>query len=103
MNDQVVKASRFELVDRQGRTRAIMACDADSGAPSCTFLDAAGETRVIVGIAWNDMPSIQLNAEDGTARVALIVRPENTGMVLVLDDEGNQRVITGSDTSEHGS
>ena len=99
MAEQEVKAGRFELLDKQGKTRAILACDGDTGAPSCTFLDSAGETRVIIGIAWNDMPSIQLNAEDGTARVALIVRPENTGMVLVLNDEGDKRVITGDDGS----
>ena len=100
MPDQVVKAGRFELVDGQGRTRAVMACDGATGAPTCTFLDAAGATRVIIGLAWNDMPSIQLNAEDGTARVALIVRPENAGMIVVVDEEANKRVITGADAAD---
>ncbi len=100
MADKLVQAERFELVDGEGKTRAVLACDRDSGAPTCTFLDSAGETRVTVGIAWNDMPSIQLNADDGAARVALIVRPENAGMVLVVDDDGNKQVITGGGTTD---
>ncbi len=40
------------------------------------------------------MPSIQLNAADGTARVALIVRPDDSGMMLVVDDGGAKTVVT---------
>lgn len=45
------------------------------------------------------MPSIQLMAEDGTARVAMIARPEGEGMILVVDDDGRKRVITPSEDS----
>lgn len=96
MATEVVTAGRFQLVDRHGKTRAVLTCDRDSGAPTCTFLDGRGQTRLTVGIAWNDMPSIQLNADDGKARVALIVRPENDGMVVVVDREGHKQVITAS-------
>ena len=95
-SENVLRAERFELVDRHGRTRAVLSCDGDSGAPTCAFLDTAGTTRVVVGIAWNDMPSIQLNADDGAARVGLIVRPDNTGMMLVVDDQEHKQVITGT-------
>lgn len=94
MNDDVVRATRFELTDRHGTPRAILACDPDSGAPTCSFLDGSGTTRVVVGIAWNDMPSIQLNAEDGTARIAMIVRPEDAGLMLVADAGGHKQVLT---------
>ena len=75
MSDRTVTAERFELVDRHGKTRGVIACDGDSGAPTITLQDSKGQTRVTVGLAWNDMPSIQLGGEDGTARVALIARP----------------------------
>lgn len=94
MSDEVVRAQRFELVDGRGQTRAVLACDAGSGAPTITFKDSKDQTRITIGIAWNDMPSIQMNAEDGTARVALIARPEGNGMVLVVDDQGNKEVLT---------
>ncbi|MFB3069483.1 MAG: hypothetical protein ACE1ZF_02180 [Gemmatimonadales bacterium] len=94
MSQETLRAERFELVDRHGNPRAVLACDADSGAPTCTFLDGSGQTRVTVGLAWNDMPSIQLNAADGTARVALIVRPDDSGMMLVVDDGGAKTVVT---------
>lgn len=96
MSDDVIRARRFELVDRKGQTRAVLACDADSGAPTITFKDSRDQTRITIGLAWNDMPSIQMNAEDGTARVALIARPEGNGMVLVVDDQGNKEVLTPS-------
>ena len=96
MTTEVVTAERFQLVDKQGNPRAVLTCDSDSGAPTCTFLDSRGRTRITVGIAWNDMPSIQLNAEDGEAHVALIVRPENDGMVVVVDSKGDKQVITAS-------
>ncbi len=94
MSENVVRAERFELIDRKGKTRAILACDAESGAPTVTFKDSKNNTRITIGIAWNDMPSIQLNADDGTARVALIARPEGNGMVLVVDNDGNKQVVT---------
>lgn len=95
MAETVVRADRYELLDKDGNTRAVLACDHDSGAPTCTFRDSRGQTRLTVGIAWNDMPSLQLGAEDGTARVALIVRPEGDGMIVVVDAEGNKKVVTG--------
>ena len=91
---KVLQTERLELVDHLGRTRAVLSCEEDSGVPSCTFLDAAGETRVIVGLSWNDLPSIQLTAPDGTARVALVVRPEGMGMVIVADNEKRSRTLT---------
>ncbi len=94
MSQETIRDERFELEDRHGNARAVLACDGDSGAPTCTFLDGSGQTRVTVGIAWNDMPSIQLNAADGTARVAMIVRPDDSGMILVVDDAGAKTVVT---------
>jgi hypothetical protein len=94
MADKVTQTERLELIDSHGRVRAVLSCEEDSGVPSCTFMDAAGETRVIVGLSWNDMPQIQLSAPDGTARVALVVRPEGMGMVVLVDDQQHSKTIT---------
>jgi len=96
VNDDVIRARRFELVDSHGNIRALLTCDAQTGLPTIVFKDSRDQTRVTVGIAWNDMPSIQLNAEDGTARVALVARPEGNGLVLVVDNDGNQQTVTPS-------
>jgi|GEM_PF-3463383 len=85
----VVRAGRFELVDGRGQTRGVLSCDADTGAPTLTLRDRQGRTRITIGLAWNDMPSIQLGAEDEGARVALIARPEGHGLVIVADGEGH--------------
>ena len=97
MEDKIVRTERLELVDRGGRIRAVLACEEDSALPSFAFLDADGETRVIIGISWNEVPQIQLTAPDGTARVALIVRPEGMGMVVLTDDERRTKTLTATD------
>ncbi len=96
--DKVVRTERLELVDHRGHVRAVLACEEDSGLPSFAFLDAEGQTRVIVGLSWNEVPQIQLTAPDGTARVALVVRPEGMGMVVLTDDQQRSTTITPSDT-----
>ncbi|MCH8936748.1 MAG: hypothetical protein IIB90_13570 [Gemmatimonadetes bacterium] len=98
MVDKIVQTERLELVDRQGRLRAVLACEEDSEYPSLTFLDADGQTRVIVGISWNQMPQIQLSAPDGTARVALVVRPDGMGMVVIMDEQQRSKTMTPTDT-----
>ena len=95
--DKIVRTERLELLDGQGRVRAILGCEEDSGLPSFTLLDAKGETRVIVGLSWNEVPQIQLAAPDGTARVALVVRPEGMGMVVLVDDQQRSKSITPTD------
>ncbi len=98
MVDKIVRTERLELIDRHGRLRAVLACEEDSDVPSLAFLDADGKTRVIVGISWNQMPQIQLSAPDGTARVALVVRPDGMGLVVVMDEQQRSKTITATDT-----
>jgi len=76
----------------------VLACEEDSDVPSLAFLDADGKTRVIVGISWNQMPQIQLSAPDGTARVALVVRPDGMGLVVVMDEQQRSKTLTATDT-----
>lgn len=92
-----MRTERLELRDRQGRTRAVLSCDEGSGSPSLALLDAAGQTRVLVGISWGEMPQIQLTAADGTARLALVVRPEGIGMLVLADDQQHSKAITALD------
>jgi len=98
MVDKIVRTERLELVDRHGRLSAVLACEKDSDTPSLAFLDADGQTRMIVGISWNQMPQIQLTAPDGTARVALVVRPDGMGMVVVMDEQQRSKTMTSTDT-----
>ena len=94
MTDKVVRAERLELVDHLGRTRAVLSCEEGSGVPSCAFIAADGETRLIVGLSWNEVPQIQLTAPDGSARLALLVRPEGMGMIVLTDDDKRTRTLT---------
>ncbi len=44
------------------------------------------------------MPQIQLTAPDGTARVALVVRPDGMGMVVIMDEQQRSKTMTPTDT-----
>ena len=94
MPDTTVRTERLELTDPNGRVRAVLTCEEDTAGPSLAMLDSNGEARVIVGIAWNDMPQIQLTAPDGTARVALVVRPEGNGALVLADDQGQVKTVS---------
>ena len=98
MVDKIVRTERLELIDRHGRLRAVLACEEDSDVPSLAFLDADGQTRVIVRISWNQMPQIQLAAPDGAARVALVVRPDGMGIVVIMDKQQRSKTMTPTDT-----
>ncbi len=84
--------------NRHGRLRAVLAYEEGSEAPSLAFLDADGQTRVIVRISWNQMPQIQLAAPDGAARVALVVRPDGMGIVVIMDKQQRSKTMTPTDT-----
>ncbi len=98
MVDKIVRTERLELVDQHSRLRAVLACEEESEAPTLTLLDGDGQARVIVGISWNDMPQIQLTAPDGTARVALVVRPEGMGIVVLVDEHQRSKTIAPTDS-----
>lgn len=96
MESNTLRASRLELVDNRDRVRAVLSCG-EGGAPSLSFLDPAGRQRVLIGLSWNEMPAVQLNAPDGTARAALIVRPEGMGLVVVTDDDQQSKTLAPDD------
>lgn len=96
MVDKVVRTERLELVGPDGRVRAVLACEDQTDGPALAMLDSEGKTRIIVGLSWNDMPQIQLTAPDGTARVALVVRPEGTGLLVLAEDGGHSKTFSAS-------
>ena len=44
MVNKIVRTERLELVDRHGRPRVVLACEEETGAPTCAFLDAEGRS-----------------------------------------------------------
>lgn len=88
MTDEILRTERLELVDRHGRVRMVATCDADSGAPSLSLYDASGEPRVTVSISWDELPTVQLTGRDGKARAAIVVRPDDQGLLVVADAAG---------------
>lgn len=93
MIEKIVQTERLELVGPDGKVRAVLACEDQTDGPALAMMDEQGKTRLIVGISWNDMPQVQLTAPDGTARVALVVRPDGAGMMVLAEDGGGSKAF----------
>lgn len=65
----VVKAIRFEVVDAQGRTRAVVGVG-PSGEPHVALLNEAGKCRALLSIA-EDKPALFLYSRDSFPAVGL--------------------------------
>ncbi|MCK4850670.1 MAG: hypothetical protein KAT11_04920 [Phycisphaerae bacterium] len=91
---QVLRAQGFELVDSQGKVRAMLnLCDNDKGA-NLTFIDQVGEVRALLGIN-KDMPGFSFFDRTGQMRVALGVL-DNKAVLGFSDLKGTQRVGIGA-------
>ena len=101
LQQNVVAASRFRLVDAGGKVRAELTMSADGG-PALYFFDTAGRNRLVLGLyspAEGEFPLVVLN--DTQQRAAGIFRlfgPHETP-VIVLKNEGRDRSIYGLNPS----
>jgi hypothetical protein len=108
-HNKTVAAERFELVDREGRLRAILYASAWNGDPRCELLDKDGIGRLsvevadgqpvvkfmnvagqpLISVVANDKGEsrVQLSALDGTARVAIEVDSERKASINVCGND----------------
>jgi len=93
----VVSASRIQLLDTGGKIRAELAMSGDGG-PALFFYDSAGKNRMVLGLysaAEGEAPSVVLN--DPQQRAAGIFRlfGAHDTPVVVLKNQGRDRSIYG--------
>ena len=67
---QVVKASRFELVDGEGRTRAVLGVS-KSGSPEFDLRDAQGRPRALLVLDGENLPILLFKDADVITRAKL--------------------------------
>jgi hypothetical protein len=66
----VVRAERFELIDREGRERAALMVD-DRGAATLRILDRSGRRRINLAVGADGFGELVLTDAAGTARIEL--------------------------------
>ncbi len=63
----LVRAQKVQLVDSEGRTRAILTTSEPTGIPWLSFYDADGTGRLVLGLRSDGTPFIVLSDRDGRA------------------------------------
>ncbi len=93
----VVRAQRFELVDAEGRVRALLAMSLD-GRPGLAFLDEKGEGRAGL-VLGTDGPTLELWDKKGKLRARLAVHPDLGPALTLHDEQGVMRagLLAGTD------
>jgi hypothetical protein len=97
----IVSASRFQLMDAAGKVRAELAMSADGG-PGLFFFDSAGRNRMVMGLyskAEGEAPSVVLNDPEQRAAGIFRLFGARDTPVIVLKNQGRDRSIYGLNPS----
>ncbi len=99
MAEDVVRAKRFELVDDDGGTRALIDTGRDEHV-GMTFFDRTGQERATVGLMPHGVAFFSLHNEAGREVVKATAAPGGRGrsdtVVALKDNEGRTRIQLGA-------
>ena len=87
---QVVTATQVNVIDPDGRLRAVLAGQDERRMASLSFYDAAGQVRGIIGIDENESPLVRLLDRAGQSRLSAVVQ------------DGDALVIVGNEAAQSG-
>jgi hypothetical protein len=89
---QVVTATQVNVVDQDGRLRAVLAGQDERRMASLSFYDTAGQVRGIIGIDEDEMPLVKLFNQAGQSRLSALVQGDN-GLVITGDEDAHSGVF----------
>lgn len=93
----VVSATRIQLMDAGGKMRAELAMSVDGG-PALFFFDSAGRNRMVIGLyspVEGEAPSVVLNDPEQRAAGIFRLFGANDTPVIVLKNQGRDRSVYG--------
>lgn len=90
----VVTASQINIVDREGRLRAVLAGEDERGMTSLAFYGPDGTVRGVVGADPDGTPVLRFNNPAGVGRLSASVRDDEP--VITVGDEAARSVRIGS-------
>lgn len=91
-DQEVVTTTQVNVVDRDGRLRAVLSGQDERGTASLTFYDSNAQARSVVGVEQDGTPSLRLLTSRGQSRVLVLVDGED-GVVIVGDEAGRNGVF----------
>ncbi len=90
----VVTASQINIVDSEGRLRAVLAAEDERGMTSLAFYGPDGTVRGVVGAEPDGTPVLRFTNPAGVGRLSASVRADDP--VITVGDEAAQSVLIGS-------
>ena len=90
----VVTASQVNIVDGQGRLRAILSGDDERGMASLAFYGPGGEFRGLVGVDADGHPVLRFTDLNGGTR--LLARVDQEDGLVTVGDETARHALVGS-------
>lgn len=89
---QVVTTTQVNVVDPDGRLRAVLAGQDERRMASLSFYDTAGQVRGTIGIDENEMPLVRLLDQAGQSRLSAFVQ-DGDGLIIAGDEEAQSGVF----------
>ena len=90
----VLTASQVNIVDREGRLRAVLAGSDERGMTSLAFYGPDGTVRSVVGMDPDGTPVLRFNNSGGVSRLSASVRDDDP--VISVGNEAARTVLIGS-------
>ena len=78
---KVVEASEIRLVDKDGKSRAVLALG-EGGEPSLKFYDIYGKVRLALALGAYDVPSLILYEKGGIRRTTLQGQQDQASLIM---------------------
>ena len=88
----IVTTTQLNLVDSDGRLRAVLAGRDERRMASLSFYDSAGQVRGLIGIDESDVPLVRLLDQAGQSRLNALVQ-DGDGLVVVGDEAAHGGVF----------
>ena len=90
----VVTASQVNILDRDGRLRAVLSGDDERGQTSLAFYGPNGTLRGVIGSELDGTPVLQFNNTGGVARLSAAVRQDEPA--ITIGNEAARSVLLAS-------
>jgi hypothetical protein len=96
---QVLRGSRFELVDNSGKVKAVLECG-QAKQPRLRMLSEEGVAIIDVGLTGSGSPYWSFNGADGSSRVVVKIGFGDKPILLMGDRTSPSKLILGSVQSD---
>lgn len=94
-NEQVVRARRFEIVDKKGNVRGAIGADEGDGASYFVLKDREGRNRVQIIVEPSGLAAVALRDEQDRQAIALTLDPDRIAALAAWDRQNNERASLG--------